>query len=210
MLEPYIKDKLLRRGLALRFANSRLVGPPIEGIVEHARNKYLVISFERSSHTKSLLGSAIRMDLDTVKYTVQIQLEVAHEQSVSPVHLLGLTPIQVDRVEKGANPMIKPDYIINVPYKVMGAKPNEEKGEGVILEFAPDQLIMGTDGYVAKGEFIHLSFIIPKSKNQVVAMAQVIEKHFEGNSSKVTLKFTDVEENHRLLIQQYYNKVRKK
>ncbi|MGD8188834.1 PilZ domain-containing protein [Brevibacillus ginsengisoli] len=210
MLDPFIQDKLLQRGLTVRFANSRLVGPPLDGIIEHASGKFLVISFERSTPTRSLVGSTIRMDLDTVNYTVQIQLEVVNEQNVLPVHLLGLTPIHIDQEMKVSTALIKPDYIINVPYKVMGAKPNEEHGEGVILEIAPDKLIMGTDGYVAVGDFINLSFIVPKSKEQFVAMAQVLEKRFENGSSKVTLQFINLDGHHGKLIEQYYNRTRKK
>ena len=156
MLEPFIQDQLLQRGLYVRFANSR------------------------------------------------------SEQSLLPVHLLGLVPFHVDRQEKSTDSLVIPDYIINVPYKVMGAKPNQEKGEGVIMEFSPNTLILGTDGYVSKGEFIHLSFIIPRTKEEFVVMAQVIEKRFEGDSSKVTLKMINMDERHRNLIQQYYNRVLKK
>lgn len=210
MLEPFIQEKLLRRGLSVRFANSRLVGPPLRGIIEHARDKYLVLSFERMTPTKSLVGSTIRMDLDSEQYAVQIQLEVEHEETILPVHLVGMVPIHVDVREKRQSAFVKPDYIINVPYKVMGAKPNEENGEGVVLEFTPDQMILGTDGYVAKGEFMKVSFYIPKSKNQFIAMAKVIDKRFEAGGSIVTLQFSNLDEHHRRLIQEYYQRVCKK
>lgn len=95
--------------------------------------------------------------------------------------------------ENQAQQLVKPDFIINVPYKRMGAKPNEELGEGVLLSFSERELHVGTDGYLAKGDFVNLSFVIPRTKTEVVAMTKVIQKQFDNNITIVTLSITDVD-----------------
>ncbi len=206
-LNSLITSKQLQRGAQVRFAASRIVGPPLEGIVEHVTPGYLVLSFVHTSERRALLGASVRMDLETPASFVELQFEVVQEQIVWPVTLIGMTPSSVNvRIKQGA-PLKKPDFIINVPYKVMGAKPSEERGEGVVLELSLDKVVLGTDGYLAKGDFVHLSFLIPRTKNQVVAMARVTEKQFIDGSTVVTLEFTDMEERHRKTLQEYYQKL---
>lgn len=209
MLGRFLKDNLLTRGQTVRFADSKLVGPPLEGIIEHVRNNYMVLSFERQKEGKNLVGSTVRMDLNTSDNTIQLQFETINETSMWPVNLLGLIPIHVNVVEMDTKTMVKPDYIINVPYKVMGAKPIEEKGEGVILSFSPTTILLGTDGYVAKGEFMKLSFLIPRSKEQIIFMGQVTEKEFIEGSAELTITITDMDDKYRKLITDYYKKLRK-
>lgn len=209
MLGRFLKDNLLTRGQTIRFADSKLVGPPIEGIVEHVRNNYMVLSFERQKEGKNLVGSTVRMDLNASDYTVQLQFETINETSMWPINLLGLVPIHAQVVEMDTKTLVKPDYIINVPYKVMGAKPIEEKGEGVVLSFSPTTIVIGTDGYVAKGEFVKLSFLIPRSKEQIVFMGQVTDKEFIEGSAQITLTITDMEERYRKLLTDYYKKHQK-
>ncbi|WP_232695593.1 PilZ domain-containing protein [Brevibacillus daliensis] len=88
--------------------------------------------------------------------------------------------------------MAYPDYIISVPYKRMGAKPFEENGEGVLLACSKNQFQMGTGGYLAVGDYVNLSFVIPRTKTQVVAMTKVTDKNFVDNSTIVTLLITDM------------------
>jgi len=102
-----------------------------------------------------------------------------------------------------------PDYIINVPYMVMGARPIEGKSEGVLLKFSQNRLVIGTDGYVSKGDFIHLSFVLPHVNKELVGMAKVVEKTFQDKQTVVELVFTDIEPKHHQLLKEYYQKLEK-
>ncbi|QDX93100.1 hypothetical protein C2W64_04492 [Brevibacillus laterosporus] len=124
---------------------------------------------------------------DTTRQAILAKLKGSkHEESA-------LTNDQPVDGENQAQQLVKPDFIINVPYKRMGAKPNEELGEGVLLSFSERELHVGTDGYLAKGDFVNLSFVIPRTKTEVVAMTKVIQKQFDNNITIVTLSITDVD-----------------
>jgi hypothetical protein len=90
---------------------------------------------------------------------------------------------------------------------VMGAKPIEEKGEAALLAFSPTRLILGTDGYVAKGDFLHLSFFVPHQNQEIVGMAKVVEKSFQDTQAVIELILTDISEKHHQLIKDYYKKL---
>ncbi len=207
-LSRLISEKQLQRGSTVRMYASKLVKSPMQGMVEHVKPGFLVVSYVHSGDlVVSLLGSIVRIQLESDTTVTSLELEVVQEQMVWPVRLLGLLPIGVEATKKEEMPLVKPDFIINVPYKVMGAKPVEEKGEGVLLQFTPYRLTLGTGGYVAKGDFLHLSFVIPRTKQEVVGMAKVLDKSFQDGSAVISLSFTDIQDKHQQWLKEYYQKV---
>lgn len=199
----------LQRGEGVSINKSKRGEMPIESMIELVKPHYMVVSFVQTEETLvHLLGATVQITLETDTSVSLLTLEVIQEQTLWPVKMLGLLPLIVETKEISDVPLIKPDFIINVPYKVMGAKPMEEKGEGVVLEFSPYRLVLGTDGYVAKGDFINLSFIAPRTKLEIVAMARVTDKTFMEGSAVVTLTFTDMDQKHFKVIQEYYLQVK--
>lgn len=209
-LHPFLTDKRLQRGGVLQMLVTKQVKSPIPIMVEHVKAGYLVVSCEsKETENLQLLGSHVRVRWETEASVQTVDFEVVQEQIVWPIVLLGMIPlsVSVEVTAKAMQDLIAPDYIIQVPYKVMGARPSEEKGEGVLLKLSPTHLIMGTDGYVAKGDFINLSFTVPKTKQEVVGMAKVVEKSFSDSQTVVEMIFTDIGENNHLLIKKYYQKL---
>jgi hypothetical protein len=190
-LRPLLEAGKLRVGEKLLFSDSRMVGPT-EGTVQHVKSNYLILAFSRTEKTPDLTGSIVMLQLQTETYSAQLELEVIQEQTVWPITLLGMLPVSLKMNYKKELPLIKPDYIINIPYKRMGAKPN------------------GTDGYLAKGEFVKVSFIVPKTKKEVSAMSKVVDKKFENGTAVVTLQITAIDEQQLKHIQEYYDKISQK
>ncbi|WP_139490290.1 PilZ domain-containing protein [Brevibacillus dissolubilis] len=206
-LRPLLEAGKLRVGEKLLFSSSKSIGGQMEGTIQHVKPNYLILACTRTDKTPTLIGSIAMIQLQAENYTAQLELEVIQEQTVWPISLLGMLPISLKMNYKKDLPLIKPDYIINIPYKRMGAKPNEEKGEGVVLEFSPQTFVIGTDGYLAKGEFVKISFVVPKTKKEVSAMSKVVEKNFENGTAVVTLQITAIDEQQAKHIQEYYDKV---
>lgn len=210
-LTPFMADKRLQRGASLQMLISKQVKTPIQVMIEHVKGGYLVVSHEmKADAITDLLGSTVRVRWETDAAINTIDLEVVSEQTVWPIKLLAMVPISVG-VEislKGKQEVLAPDTVITVPYKVMGARPIEEKGQAMLLKFSPTRLVLGTDGYVSKGEFLHLSFTIPSSpKQEIVGMAKVVEKNFQDTQTVIELIFTDISEKHHQFIKDYYKKL---
>ncbi|RNB86217.1 PilZ domain-containing protein [Brevibacillus panacihumi] len=206
-LQPFLKDSRLQRGGILQLELSKQGQAPIPIIVEHAKAGYLVVSYEmKDTANLQLLGSQVRVTWETDSSVHTVDMEVVQEQSVWPIKILGLIPlsVRIDIALRGRQEPITPDFIIQVPYKVMGARPSEEKGEGVLLKFSPTHLVIGTDGYVAKGDFVNLSFSIPHFKQEIVGMAKVVEKNFEDSKALIELIFTDISKQNHEWIKKYY------
>ncbi|GED58784.1 PilZ domain-containing protein [Brevibacillus formosus] len=208
-LNPFLGDKRLQRGAALPLIISKQVKTPVQVLVEHAKTNYLVVSYEMKPETKAeLLGSTVRIRWETDAAVNTIDLEVVSEQTIWPIKLLGMIPISVGvEITQRKQDPISPDLGISVPYKVMGARPIEEKGEAVLLKFSPTRLVLGTDGYVSKGDFLHLSFKIPKQAQEIVMMAKIVEKTFQDKQTIIELIFTDINEKHHEIIKDYYKKL---
>ncbi|WP_240470106.1 PilZ domain-containing protein [Brevibacillus laterosporus] len=142
---------------------------------------------EGSKQQKGQTSSSVESSHDATRQAILAKLKGSKQDASA------LTNNQSSNRENQAQQLVNPDFIINVPYKRMGAKPNEELGEGVLLSFSEKELHVGTDGYLAKGDFVNLSFVIPRTKTEVVAMTKVIEKRFDNNITIVTLSITDVD-----------------
>lgn len=189
---------------------SKQVKTPVQAMVEHVKSGYLVVSTEVKAETRTeLIGSTVRIRWETEMAINTIDLEVVQEQILWPVKMLGLIPIAVgvEIVSTANRGILSPDAVIKVPYNVMGAKPIEEKGEATLLKFSPTRLILGTVGYVSKGDFLHLSFKIPSLNAEVVGMAKVVEKTFQDTEAVIELIFTDIHDKHHQLIKDYYKKL---
>lgn len=206
-LQPFLNDSRLQRGGMLQMQISKQGQAPIPIIVEHAKAGYLVVSYEaNTTENLQLLGSHVRVRWENDASVHTVEMEVVQEQTVWPIKLLGLIPlsVSVDIALRGRQEPIAPDFIIHVPYKVMGARPSEERGEGVLLKFSPTRLVIGTDGYVAKGDFVNLSFSIPHFKQEIVGMGKVVEKNFEDSKALIELIFTDISKQNHEWIKKYY------
>lgn len=209
-LTPFMADKRLQRGAGLQMLVSKQVKSPIQVMVEHVKGGYLVVSYESNAETNThLLGSTVRMRWETDAAINTIDLEVVQEQTVWPIKLLGMVPVSVsvEIVPKGKQNLLSPDFVINVPYMVMGARPIEEKGEGILLKFSPTRLVLGTDSYVSKGDFLHLSFVVPQLNQELIGMAKVVEKTFQDSQAVIELIFTDISQKHHQMIKDYYQKL---
>ncbi|MFS0554419.1 PilZ domain-containing protein [Brevibacillus sp. 179-C9.3 HS] len=208
-LIPFMTDKRLQRGATLPLIISKQVKTPVQAMVEHVKGGYLVVSCEMKADTKAeLLGSTVRVRWETDAAVNTVDLEVVSEQTLWPIKLLAMIPISVGvEIIQRKTELISPDLGIQVPYKVMGARPIEEKGEAVLLKFSPTRLVLGTDGYVSKGDFLHLSFKIPKQAQEIVMMAKIVEKSFQDKQSMIELIYTDINEKHHQLIKDYYKKL---
>ncbi|WP_421616870.1 PilZ domain-containing protein [Brevibacillus sp. TJ4] len=208
-LQPFLAEKQLQRGASLQMMLSSQVKQSVPILVEHAKAGYIVVSCEVKDKIKQeVLGSTVRIRWKIEKSTVIVECLVIQEQTMWPVRLLGLIPTSIKQESVSASPvndLLVPDTEIRIPYKVMGARPIEEKGEGVLLKLSPTRLVIGTEGYIAKKDFIHLSFVIPSNNQEVVGMAQVVEKSFEGSQAVMELQFTDISDKHYQLVQDYYN-----
>ncbi|WP_260507603.1 PilZ domain-containing protein [Brevibacillus agri] len=189
---------------------SRQVKAPIQVMVEHVKSSYLVVSLEMKAEARTeLLGSTVRVRWESDAAINTIDLEVISEETVWPIKLLAMVPVSVgvEIVAGRKQEPISPGIDIHVPYKVMGARPIEEKGEAVLLKLSPTRLILGTEGYVAKGEFLHLSFTVPSTGQEIVMMAKIVEKTFDDKQTVIELIFTDINEKHHQLIKDYYKKL---
>ncbi|MGZ0052731.1 PilZ domain-containing protein [Brevibacillus gelatini] len=209
-LTPFMADKRLQRGASLPMMVSRQVKTPIQAMVEYVKNNYLVVSLEMKAEAKAeLLGSTVRVRWESDAAINTIDLEVITEKIVWPIKMLAMVPISVGvEIAPGhKQEPISPGVNIRVPYKVMGARPIEEKGEAVLLKISPTRLILGTEGYVAKGEFLHLSFTVPSTGQEVVMMAKIVEKAFDDKQTVIELIFTDINEKHHQAIKDYYKKL---
>lgn len=207
-LSPLIAQKLLERGASVQIAGSKLLRAPLDAMVEYAKPNFLIASVVLSAGVVvNLIGSTVTIRLETETAIFQITLEVVQEQLVWPIKILGMLPVNMEMLNKEDMPLVKPDFIINVPYNVMGAKPVEEKGEAVLLQFSPYKLLIGTDGFLSKGDFIHLNFVVPRANLELVAMAKVEDKQFVDGSAKVHLTFTDIEPKFRQILLEYYQKL---
>lgn len=211
-LTPFMADKRLQRGASLPMMISRQVKSPIQVMVEHVKSSYLVVSLEMKADAKAeLLGSTVRVRWESDAAINTIDLEVISEETIWPIKLLAMVPVSVGvEIATGRKQEpIPPGIDIRVPYKVMGARPIEEKGEAVLLKFSPTRLILATEGYVAKGEFLHLSFTVPSTGQEIVMMAKIVEKTFEDKQTVIELIFTDINEKHHQVIKDYYKKLSK-
>ncbi|MED1859938.1 PilZ domain-containing protein [Brevibacillus reuszeri] len=209
-LTPFMADKRLQRGAVLQMMISKQVKTPIQVMIEHVKSGYLVVSHEmKPDAIPDLLGSTVRVRWETDAAVNTIDLEVVSEQTVWPIRLLAMIPISVgvEIALKGKLDVLPPDSVISVPYKVMGARPIEEKGQALLLKFSPTRLVLATDGYVSKGEFLHLSFTVPSSNQEIVGMAKVVEKNFQDTQTVIELIFTDINEKHHQIIKDYYKKL---
>ncbi|GEB31772.1 MULTISPECIES: PilZ domain-containing protein [Brevibacillus] len=209
-LTPFMADKRLQRGASLPMMISRQVKSPIQVMVEHVKSSYLVVSLEMKADAKAeLLGSTVRVRWESDAAINTIDLEVISEETIWPIKLLAMVPVSVGvEIATGRKQEpIPPGIDIRVPYKVMGARPIEEKGEAVLLKFSPTRLILATEGYVAKGEFLHLSFTVPSTGQEIVMMAKIVEKTFEDKQTVIELIFTDINEKHHQVIKDYYKKL---
>ncbi|TRY26386.1 PilZ domain-containing protein [Brevibacillus sp. LEMMJ03] len=206
-LTPFIADKRLQRGGAVELVAPAAAKQPLDAIVEHVHSGYLILSYVQGDAAVSLLGTVVRLRLETDEAITWLSLQVVQEQAVWPVKLARLVPVGIEQEAKGERPLLQPDFVINVPYKIMGARPMEENGEGVLLRFSPTHLIVGTDGFVSVGDFLHLSFLLPHYKQEPVAMTKVVEKTFQDGSTVLKLVITDMEEKHRHVLQSYYEKL---
>ncbi|QRG69414.1 PilZ domain-containing protein [Brevibacillus choshinensis] len=209
-LTPFLTDKRLQRGAVLPMMISKQVKTPVQVMVEHVKSGYLVVSTEVKAETRTeLIGSTVRIRWETESAINTIDLEVVQEQMLWPIKLLGLIPIAigVEIASSAKRGILPPDTMIKVPYKVMGARPIEEKGEAVLLKFSPTRLMLGTEGYVSKGDFLHLSFVIPHQNVEVVGMAKVVEKTFQDTQAVLELIFTDIHDKHHQQIKDYYKKL---
>jgi len=209
-LFPFLSDKRLQRGAALQMMIPKKVTAPLLVMVEHAKGGYLIVSTElKGEALAELVGSTVRMRWETDAAINTIDLEVVQEQTMWPVKLLALIPIAVG-VEigiKGKNGLVSLTTQVKVPYKMMGARPIEEKGEALLLKFSPTRLVLSTDGYVAKGDFLHLFFTLPQERTEIVGMAKVVEKTFQDNQTVMELIFTDIHEKHHQIVKDYYKKL---
>lgn len=207
--QPFLADKHFQRGAFLQMMVSSQGKHAVHVMVEHVKPSYLVLSYElKESAKQELLGSTVRIRWETDASVNTVECEVIQEQTVWPIRLLGMIPTAVSvEIVPQKQELLTPDYIINVPYKVMGARPIEEKKEGVLLKFSPTRLVIGTDGYVAKGDFIHLSFVLPHLNQELVGMAKVVEKTFQERQSVIELIFTDISAKHHQLLKEYYKKL---
>ncbi|WP_242772018.1 PilZ domain-containing protein [Brevibacillus parabrevis] len=211
-LTPFMADKRLQRGASLPMMISRQVKSPIQVMVEHVKSSYLVVSLEMKADAKAeLLGSTVRVRWESDAAINTIDLEVISEETIWPIKLLAMVPVSVgvEIATSRKQEPIPPGIDIRVPYKVMGARPIEEKGEAVLLKFSPTRLILATEGYVAKGEFLHLSFTVPSTGQEIVMMAKIVEKTFEDKQTVIELIFTDINEKHHQVIKDYYKKLSK-
>ncbi|UED70900.1 MULTISPECIES: PilZ domain-containing protein [Brevibacillus] len=209
-LTPFMADKRLQRGASLPMMISRQVKSPIQVMVEHVKSSYLVVSLEMKADAKAeLLGSTVRVRWESDAAINTIDLEVISEETIWPIKLLAMVPVSVgvEIATSRKQEPIPPGIDIRVPYKVMGARPIEEKGEAVLLKFSPTRLILATEGYVAKGEFLHLSFTVPSTGQEIVMMAKIVEKTFEDKQTVIELIFTDINEKHHQVIKDYYKKL---
>jgi hypothetical protein len=206
-LSPFIADKRLQRGGAVELVTPLAANRPLHAIVEHVHSGYLILSYVESDTNPSLLGTIVRLRWETDEAITWLSLQVVQEQAVWPVKLARLVPTSIEQEAKGERPLLQPDFVINVPYKIMGARPIEESGEGVLLRFSPTHLIVGTDGFVSVGDFLHLSFFLPHYKQELVAMTKVVEKTFRDGSAVLKLVITDLEERYRHVLQRYYEKL---
>ncbi|WP_411503989.1 PilZ domain-containing protein [Brevibacillus centrosporus] len=209
-LSPFLSDKRFQRGSILPMMISRQVKTPLQVMVEHVKGGYLVVSTEMNAEAKTaLIGSTVRLRWETDAAVNTVDLEVVQEQTIWPVKLLALIPIAigVEIVTMGKNGLVSPDRPIHVPFKVMGARPIEEKGEAELLKFSPTRLVLRTDSYVSKGDFIHLSFTVPNQQMEIVGMAKVVEKTFQDTQTVIELIFTDIHDKHHQVIKDYYNKL---
>ncbi|MFD2369861.1 PilZ domain-containing protein [Brevibacillus sp. GCM10020057] len=210
-LSPFLSDKQLQRGAVLQMMISKHVKTPLQVMVEHVKGGYLIVSTELKYEARSdLVGSTVRMRWETDAAINTIDLEVVQEQTMWPVKLLALIPIAVgveSVIGKGKNGLIELDSQVKVPYKLMGARPIEESGVATLLKFSPYRLVVSTNGYVSKGDFLHLSFTLPQSRTEIVGMAKVVEKLFQDNETVIELIFTDIHEKHHQIIKDYYHKL---
>jgi len=209
--QPFLTDKRLQRGSVLEMIVPARAKQEVPVIVEHAQPGYLVVSHEMKERRQGqLLGSLVRVRWEAGSSINTVECEVIQEQTVWPISLLTLIPTLVSVENVPIQQELRtPDYIINVPYMVMGARPIEGKSEGVLLKFSPNRLVIGTDGYVSKGDFIHLSFVLPHVNKELVGMAKVVEKTFQDKQTVVELVFTDIEPKHHQLLKEYYQKLEK-
>ena len=209
--QPFLTDKRFQRGSILEMIVPSRTKQEMPVMVEHAEPGYLVVSHDVKERGQTqLLGSHVRVRWETGASVNMVECEVIQEQAVWLISLLGLIPVLVSvEITPVKQELRKPDYIINVPYKVMGARPIEEKGEGVLLKFSPTRLVIGTDGYVSKGDFIHLSFVLPHANLELVGMAKVVEKTFQDGQALVEMILTDIDRKQHQLLKDYYQKMEK-
>ncbi|MGN7468454.1 PilZ domain-containing protein [Brevibacillus sp. SAFN-007a] len=206
-LTPFMADKRFQRGATLPMMIARQVQAPIQVMVEHVKSSYLVVSLEMKAEARAeLLGSTVRVRWESDAAVNTIDLEVISEETVWPIKLLAMVPVSVgvEIVPSRKQEPLSPGIDIRVPYKVMGARPIEEKGEAVLLKFSPTRLILGTEGYVAKGEFLHLSFTVPSTGQEIVTMAKIVEKTFDDKQTVIELIFTDINDKHHQVLKEYY------
>ncbi|USG64121.1 PilZ domain-containing protein [Brevibacillus ruminantium] len=207
-LAPFLADKRLHRGAVLHMMLAAKVKQSLQVSVEHAQHGYMIVSYVQEKDARqSLLGSTARFRWETDSMVTSLDLQVIQEETIWPVVMIRLLPVGIEISTKGELKLLQPDINIQIPYKVMGARPIEEKGEGTMLSFSPTRLILSTEGFVSVGEFLQLSFHVPAASNEIVAMAKVVEKNFEGGKSIIKLIYTDIAEKHLQAIREYYRKV---
>ncbi|GAA4705230.1 PilZ domain-containing protein [Brevibacillus fulvus] len=203
-LSSLISAKQLERGTQVNLVNPQRKDS-WSAMIEHGKENQLIVSCQLDKGAvSSMLGSELILNLETAVNRIAIHMEVVQEQLMWPILFLRMLPLSIQIQQNADLPLVKSDYIISVPYKVMGAKPIEEQGEAILLGFSPFKLLLGTDGYLAKGEYLNLSFFLPKSKQELVAMAQVVEKEFVDGSVRVMVTITSIEPKFKKMLQDYY------
>lgn len=207
-LSPFLADRRLHRGAVLPMMVTTKVNQTLMVLVEHVEPGYLIASYTQDAGAMgSLVGAAVRMRWETDTAVTTLDMQVVQEGAVWPVSMLRLQPVGLVSAAKGQPQLYKPDVAITIPYKVMGARPIEENGTGNLLSFSPEGLVMSTDGFVSVGEFLHLSFQLPGTPQELVAMAKAVEKAYENGKSVIGLIFTDMNEKHQKALRDYYRKI---
>jgi hypothetical protein len=207
-LASFLADNRLHRGAVLQMILAKQPQGSLTVMVEHVQAGYLIVSYSQEKEQRPpLVGSRVRLRWETDATVTSLDLEVIQEETIWPVKMARLLPVGIEISTKGELKLLQPNVTVKIPYKVMGARPIEEKAEGVLLYFSPTRLVMSTEGYVAVGEFLHLSFEIPSVKQELVAMAKVVEKTFQDGKAVVKLIFTDIDEKYHKVIRDYYHQL---
>ncbi|MEJ8545720.1 PilZ domain-containing protein [Brevibacillus borstelensis] len=207
-LSSFLADNRLHRSAILQMILAKQPQGSLTVMVEHAQPGYLIVSYTQEKEQRPpLVGSRVRFRWETDATVTSLDLEVIQEETIWPVIMIRLQPVGIEISTKGEPKLLQPNIPVKIPYKVMGARPIEEKAEGVLLSFSPTKLVMSTEGYVAVGEFLHLSFQVPSVMQEIVAMAKVVEKTFQDGKAVVKLIFTDIDEKRHKVIRDYYHKL---
>lgn len=192
----------LQRGSVLSFEE-------IEVLIEYHGGTLLLFSVLTEKEAPFHVGEKRKINGISEQVSYSLELQIIAEQRQWPVILYSALVLSLSKNEKQEKwAMVKPDYILTCTYHVMGRRLGDERREAVILAFSPQSVRIGTDGFLAVGEFVRLSFVLPRIKQEFTGMAKVIDKKFENQMTEVDLEFTDLHPDHIKTITKYYQKLK--